>query len=195
MSAPTSVAATVRVRPGQNVVTVIERFDVPAARQPEAVERATDPIVREWQRTPEFVSATLFRGRERGGVTCYAQWQPVDDAAPAEVPEAWSLGAALPTFARLDSRTYTVDFSDSATLPTQVSLGGTPLAHFGIFSVAPENQDRLLELAQANAPKSLITPGLVSINFPPESRRFTGRQLRDVDDVRAHALAPSAPRV
>ncbi len=166
-SPASSFAATARILQDQDVVTVIERFDVPAAEQPEAVGRATDHIARGWKDDSEFVAAVLLRGRERGGITSYSQWkQPVDGSAPATVPGAWSLEATLPTFTMLDSRTYTVEFTDSANPPTLVSLDQTPLAHFGIFSLAGENQDRLLDLARENAPRSLqVTPGLISINF------------------------------
>lgn len=160
-------AGEVRILAGRDVATVVERFDAPAARQPEAVERATDHVAREWKGNPEFVAAVLLRGRERGGITCYSQWRPpVDGSAPGAVPGSWSLEAILPAFTMLDSRTYAVEFSDSADPPTRVSLDGTPFVHFGIFGVVPENQDRLLELARENAPRSLeVTPGLISINF------------------------------
>ena len=132
-----SSAATVSILQDQDVVTVIERFDVPAAQQPEAVERATDRIRRGWKEDPGFVAAVLLRGRERGGISSYSQWElPADGSAPAAVPGAWSLEAALPAFAMLDSRTYTVEFTDSATPPTQVSLDRTPLAHFAAPSAA-----------------------------------------------------------
>ncbi len=48
-SPASSSAAAVRIFQDQDVVTVIERFDVPAARQPEAVGRATDHIARGWK--------------------------------------------------------------------------------------------------------------------------------------------------
>jgi hypothetical protein len=99
----------------------------------------------------------------------------VDGSAPATVPGAWSLEATLPAFTMLDSRTYAVEFTDSADPPTLLSLDQTPFAHFGIFSVAIENQDRLLDLARENAPRSLqVTPGLISINF---HRSVDGNQV------------------
>lgn len=161
-----SSAATVRILRDQDVVTVIERFDVPAAEQPEAVERSTNRIARAWKEDPEFVAAVLLRGRERGGVSAYSRWKQPAGRSPAAVPGAWSLGAALSGFAMADSRTYAVEFTDTGDPAPELSLSGTPFAHFGIFGVVQENQDRLLDLARKNAPRSLqVTPGLTSINF------------------------------
>ena len=114
-SSASSRAATIRILQGQDIVTVIESFEVSAVRQQEAVEWASDHIARKWKEEPEFVAAVLLRGRERGGITSYSQWKrPVNGPAPAAVPVAWSLEVALPTFAMLDSRTYAVEFTDSA---------------------------------------------------------------------------------
>ena len=153
----------------RNVVTAIERFDVPAAYQSEALEQAADHIVQAWKENPDFVAAFLLRDRNHDGVACYAQWKRREDgAAPLAPVQSRSLAAALPTFTMLDSRTYTVEFTGSADSNqsiTQVSLDQTPFAHFGIFSVTQENQDRMLDLARENAPGSFGTPGLISINF------------------------------
>ncbi len=160
-------AAAVRIARGQDIVTVIERFDVPAEKQSEAVGRATDHVALAWKEEPGFVAAVLLRGRGGGGIVAYSQWKrPVDGSLPVSVPGAWSLEAALPGFTMLDSRAYTVEFTDSADLAAELSLDRTPFAHFGIFGVARENQDRLLDLARENAPRSLQhAPGLISINF------------------------------
>lgn len=166
-SPATNIQATVRILEDQDVVTVIERFDVSARRQPEAAGQASEHIAREWVENPEFVAAVLLQGRAHGGITSYSQWKgPGAGSAPAEVPGAWSISSALPAFTMLDSRTYKVEFTDSATPPSLLSLEGTPMAHFGIFGVTRENQDRLLDLARENAPRSLqVTGGLISINF------------------------------
>lgn len=159
----------VTVSQDRDIVTAIERFDVPSDQQAEAVQKATDHIVQEWKGDSEFVGAILLRGRVRGGVSCYAQWKrPADGFSPAAPAASRSLAATLPSFKLLDSRTYTVEFTkqaESVAPPTWVSMKQTPHAHFGIFSVTRENQDRLLDLARENAPKSLTTPGLLAIDF------------------------------
>jgi hypothetical protein len=93
---------------------------------------------------------------------------PTQGSPPTIPVGSRSLAAALATFKLLDSRTYTVEFTDQAAsvaAPTQVSMKHTPYAHFGIFSVTPENQDRMLDRAREYGPKSLTTPGLLAIDF------------------------------
>ncbi|MBC8114326.1 MAG: antibiotic biosynthesis monooxygenase [Candidatus Saccharimonas sp.] len=170
----TESAITVSQDPG--VVTVIERFDMPENLQGKAVELAESHIARAWRNEPSFVGAALLRCHNRGGVSCYSQWKRPSDGSPItpDAPTAaQTLAVALEmfrttTYRRMDSRTYTLDFSksvDGVALPSLVSLAKTPGAHFGVFSVTRETQNHLLELARAYGPTSLVTPGLVSINF------------------------------
>ncbi|MBC8082174.1 MAG: hypothetical protein H7Z21_03115 [Hymenobacter sp.] len=156
-----------------NVVTVIERFAVPADKQAEAIKQATDHIIQNWKLDAAFVGVVLLRSRDKdhGGLAAYSQWQrAVSGSVPGAPLPFHSMGAALPGFASLDARTYTVDFSDQAqgvAPPTRVSLRGSPQAHFGIFSLTAENQGEMLKRAREHAPKSLTTPdlGILSINF------------------------------
>jgi quinol monooxygenase YgiN len=173
MSNSSAVSSTpepvVTISQDRDIVTMIERFDVPSEQRAEAIQKAADHIEQAWKADSEFVGAILLRSRDRGGVSCYSQWKsPADGASPATPTASRSLAATLPTFQLVDSRTYTVEFTDradSVALPVQVSIDQTPHAHFGIFSVTHENQDRLLDLARENAPKSLTTPGLIAIDF------------------------------
>jgi hypothetical protein len=175
----TPSSTQVWIVPEPNIVTVIQRFDVPPAQQADFIKQASDQILQYWKASPEFIAVALLKGRDRGGVAAYAQWRkPVNSPAPATVPAAWSLASALPMFTLLDSRTYTVAFTDSATPPTQLSVEQTPLAHFGIFTVSRENQDHLLDLARENAPRAVeTTPGLIAVNF---HRSIDGLQVTNV---------------
>lgn len=159
----------ITVSQDRDIITPIERFDVPSDQQAETVQKAADHIAQQWKADSEFVGAILLRSRVHGGVSCYAQWKwAVDDSAPTIPAVSQSLATALPSFKLLDSRTYTVEFTDQAELvasPTRVSMQQTPHAHFGIFSITHENQDRMLDLAREYAPKSFVTPGLLAIDF------------------------------
>ena len=113
------------------------------------------------------MAAVLLRSRSGSGLSCYAQW----DRSPGEdepgAPSR-SLAPALPTHLVVDSRTYSVEFSAHPAFvapPTLASMERTPFAHFGIFTVTRENQNRMVDRARANAPKALGTPGLMAINF------------------------------
>lgn len=173
MSNPSAAFSTpepvVTVSQNRDIMTAIERFDVPSGQQAESVQKAVDYIAQEWKADSEFVGAILMRSRDHGGVSCYAQWkQAADGSAPTAPAASQSLAAALPTFKLVDSRTYTVEFTtqaESMTSPTRMSMKQTPIAHFGIFDVTGKSQDIMLGRARENAPKSLGTPGLLAINF------------------------------
>lgn len=177
---PTTTANTdhtLTISPAPDIVTVIERFDMPTDLQGKAVELAQKQITQAWRNEPHFVGAALLKCRNRGGLSCYAHWKRPSDGSSAAAPDAptatQTLAVALEmfrttTYRRMDSRTYTLDFSDTAEgvgLPSLVSLEKTPCAHFGVFSVTRDTQNHLLDLARANGPESLVTPGLQSINF------------------------------
>ncbi|MFD4643939.1 putative quinol monooxygenase [Lentzea sp. NPDC058436] len=169
------------VRPDVPVITVIERFAGavtedqgtsskprrPAGR-PEDVVRNPD-VVRARELLPSvlksrdgFLAALLLAGLD-GEFVVYSQWRAAGEP-PAEVPAEWSVAGELAGFDLVDRRTYTVDFSAPADL-TRFSVRDTPLAHFGVFSVDADDQERMLELARKHAPDSIGTPGLLGINF------------------------------
>jgi len=165
---PVEPAVTISVDPA--ILTVIERFDVAADQQGNAIEQAADHIRQHWKNSADFVGAFLLRGRDHGGLCSYSQWKRPADAAPVAPAAYQSLTASLSAFTCLDARTYSVEFDHqeaSVSPPTQVSLKQSPNAHFGVFRVKAEHQDALLERARENAPNSLLTPdlGLRSITF------------------------------
>ena len=153
------------------IVTVIERFDVPRQRQHDAVDTARRHITREWRSAPPFIGAALLRSTISGNVSVYTPWKrPTQHrrAAPLTPPDGQSLAAALSEFPVQLSKTFSVEFSDhSPTVapPTPVSVDRTPAGHFGIFETPVEQQNRMVDLARANAPASLRAPGLLAINF------------------------------
>ncbi|MFD9699944.1 hypothetical protein [Lentzea sp. NPDC059081] len=173
-------SAVLTVRPEAPVVTVIERFvragtataDSGTSSRPRrpagspADVAAKPEVVRAREQLPSvltgregFVAALLLAGLD-GEFVVYSQWRA---EAPEEVPDEWSVGR-LEGFEPVDRRAYAVDFSAPGDL-SRVSVRDTPLAHFGVFSVAAADQERMLELARKHAPDSIGTPGLVSINF------------------------------
>lgn len=157
---------TISQDPG--IVTVIERFDIPSECQDEAVGTSRIHIEKEWAEQPLFVAAVLLRSRESDGVSCYSQWKRPAGVAPDAPVPSQSLASALKLFELLDTRTYSVDFSAhpvSIAPVTLISFERTPCAHFGLFTVKHDAQNRMLELARGNAPRALGTPGLVAINF------------------------------
>lgn len=87
MSDPSAASSmpepVVTVSQDRGIVTAIKRFDVPSDQQTEAVQKAADHIAQEWKADSEFVGTILLRSRDRGGVSCYAQWKmPADGSSP-----------------------------------------------------------------------------------------------------------------
>ena len=152
MSNSSSKTTQIHIAPDPKMVTVIQRFNIPPDQHAGFTQQASYQISN-LKEQPEFASAMLFRGRDSEQIAFYSQWRKIADSpVPTKVPTEWSLASALPMFALLDSRTYTVEFTDAAGQPTLLSLEQTPLVHFGIFTVSRENQDHLLNLARENAP-------------------------------------------
>lgn len=54
---------------------------------------------------------------------------------------------------------------DSADIPVNVELPGTPLVHSGMFTVDADGQEKMLDLARRHAPSSFATPGLSAIDL------------------------------
>ncbi|MGW6796423.1 antibiotic biosynthesis monooxygenase [Streptomyces chartreusis] len=182
----TQLVATLRVRAEATVVTAIERFSPadparpatpvedmstvtyppaaggePESKRPEVLAAAAR-LEQVLSKTRGFAGGLLLAG-QKGEVVLYSQWETAGDP-PTEVPPEWSIAPAVPELDRIDGRTCVVNFSAPDAF-SEVSLARTPKAHFGVFTVAPENQEKLLELARENAPNSMGTPGLLAVNF------------------------------
>ena len=179
-------ATKLYVRSGSELVTVIERFSLDGAGKAVGAGEDMSTVVHQPSRAHEpgttrpevtgaarylrdtlskidgFVAGLLLAG-QHGEVALYSQWW-TGVTTPAEPPDAWSLAPALDGFTRVDGRIYAVDFTAPDVI-SEVSLTGTPHAHFGVFTVIPETQEQLLGLAHYHAPASIGTPGLAAINF------------------------------
>jgi hypothetical protein len=175
------------------VVTAIERFDLdggeppgddpatvtrepsdpgrPALDRPETA-RAVGHLDSALRTVPGFVAGMVLAGHD-GELVLYSQWAPAG-AAPAAVPDEWSLAPVLGDgVTRVDARTYAVELTAPDPV-TRVSRAATPQAHFGVFTVTPADQGRMVELAREHAPGSMGTPGLTAINF---HRSLDGRRV------------------
>lgn len=140
---------------------LIERFAVAPDAQSRAVDDARQHLSGQVD-DAAFAGGAVLRGRdrERGGISVLTRWRD----APEQVRPDRS--AVLAGERPGSSRIYRLAFS--ALAPEQrmvLSAEGTPNAHFGIFSVAAVDQERMLDLARKNAPHSLDTPGIVGVNF------------------------------
>lgn len=163
-----SPGAVLIISQDPSIVTVIERFEVPENRKEEAIEIGKNHILQTWVNDPNFVGAALFRGRDHDGISCYAQWKRSGGSMTPDAPPASQSLSALSMFKMLESRTFSIDFTEHAQAdaePTQISMEKTPFTHYGLFSVKPENQNRVVDLGRGNSTQSMGAPGLLSINW------------------------------
>ena len=181
---------TMCVQVESEVVTAIEQFSVPGTAQRDAGPAGRPAASLSRERVPQeqvdaaaahlkdklsaaagFHAGLLLVG-QRGELVLYSQWTR-EETAPIAMPEEWSLAPAVPGLDRVDARTYIVDFTAPLAV-SEASLPETPHAHFGVFTVEPENQEAMLELARRHAPDSIGTPGLRAVNF---HRSLDGRRV------------------
>lgn len=165
-SEKTQASLTISTDP--SIITAIERFVVDDSHKDDAVELAGRYIVATWRNEKAFIGAALLRGRNHPGISCYAQWQRLTDKiSPDAPPPEWSLMAALPGFAVTESRIFSTDFIENLADPTGtiLSFEEAPRLHYGLFSVKPENQNKVMDLGRGNSGKLLGMPGLASINW------------------------------
>ena len=176
---------TVTISTDQDLLTTIERFEVGADQQAKAVDAAAASIG-QLKQNEAFVGALVLSsltpkdaavrawieatgGMPADGFAVVAQWRrPPQGDVPTAPGRSQSVAHALHEATLVDARTYELDFSslaDSVTPPMRVSLPSTPLAHFGIFSMPAERQEKLLEVARADSPRALVIDGLLSVNF------------------------------
>ncbi|GAA1712383.1 hypothetical protein GCM10009745_70720 [Kribbella yunnanensis] len=171
-----STTAELRIDRAAEVTTAIEWFasgtssdsgatspaDDAPARPSQQVIDAVEAYLKETLSTqPGFVAGMLLSGLQ-GELAVYSHWATAE--RPVHFPSAWSVALAVGELTRRDGRTFEVDFS-APLASSAASLFSTPHAHFGLFAVKPDNQERMLELARHNAPNSIGTPGLTAINF------------------------------
>lgn len=167
LTSSTSPALTVSQDP--RVVTVIERFAVPAGSKDEAVAALERHLKTTWAQDPAFIGAAVLRGWDADIVSCYAQWWRAErQVSQGSPPPERSLAGHLPRAERVESRVFSLDFIehvDPATTTMRISLPETPLTRYGLFSVTPETQNHAVDLGRANSGTALGTPGLLNINW------------------------------
>lgn len=162
------------------IITVIERFEVDESRKDDAVELAGRHITQTWRKDEAFIGAALLRGRHHPGISCCAQWKRLTgEISPDAPPPAWSLADTLSDFPTVESRIFSTDFIENASgsPTTTISFETAPLLHYGLFSVKPENQNKVMDLGRGNSGNLLGMPGLSSINW---HRSVDGKMINNL---------------
>ncbi|MGB3756231.1 MAG: antibiotic biosynthesis monooxygenase [Rivularia sp. (in: cyanobacteria)] len=145
------------------VATVIIIFNVEAEKQQELIDTIAefgDTV----KQQPGFVSANIHKSLDGLKVANYAQWKTKEDFENfINNAETQEKAAKLRQFNPPDSHIYEVVISESKEGIPQIDK--KYIYHFAEFRMQPENQPRMVELAEENVGKAMKLPGLVSANF------------------------------
>ena len=147
-----------------SLTTVIIIFQVKPEQQQELIE-AIEEFLETVKTQPGFVSANLHKSIDGVKVANYAQWTNLEAFEAFRNNTAVQAKAAkLFEFDTPDSHVYEIVASESKV--------GTPeikpreyVVHFAEFSMQPENQPKMVELAKEHLKPAMEQPGLISATF------------------------------
>lgn len=147
-----------------SLTTVIIIFAVEPEKQQELIE-AIKEFLQTVKTQPGFVSANLHKSMDGVKVANYAQWKSLADfQAFRDNQEVQSKAERLFQLGKPDSHVYEIVVSESK-VGTPEIVEGKYFAHFAEFSMTPDKQSRMVELAKEHIKPAMKQPGLVSATF------------------------------
>lgn len=146
------------------LTTVIIIFDVKPEQQDELIA-AIGEFLETVKTQPGFVSANLHKSIDGVKVANYAQWASLEEyQAFRDNAEIQQKAAKLNNFEPPDSHVYEIVASESKVGIPEISEGKY-FIHFAEFSLKPENQPKMVELAKEHLKPAMEQPGLLSATF------------------------------
>lgn len=144
------------------LATVIAIFNVEPEKQQELLDNISE-FVETLKQQSGFVSANFHKSLDGLKVANYAQWKTKQDFENfVKNPQVLQKASKI-LENKLDSHVYEVVISESKEgIP---EINDQYIYHFAEFRMQPENQPKMIELAQENVGKAMKLPGLVSANF------------------------------
>ena len=147
-----------------NLTTVIIIFTVKPEQQQELIE-AIKEFLKTVKTQPGFVSANLHKSIDGIKVANYAQWSSMDSfQAFRDNQKVQAKAAKLFEFDTPDSHVYEIVTSESKVGTPEIKEGEY-LVHFAEFSMQPDNQPKMVELAKEHVKPAMEQPGLISATF------------------------------
>ncbi|MDJ0536597.1 MAG: antibiotic biosynthesis monooxygenase family protein [Xenococcaceae cyanobacterium MO_207.B15] len=146
------------------LTTVIIIFAVESSKQDELIDTIQEllPVIKT---QPGFVSANLHKSIDGEKVANYAQWESMEDFnAFRNNGEIQKKAAKLFTFGQPDAHIYEIVTSESKVGTPQIKQGEY-WVHFAEFSMKPENQPQMVELAKEHIKPAMNVAGLISATF------------------------------
>ena len=147
-----------------NLTTVIIIFTVKPEQQQDLIEAIAEFL--EVVKTQSgFVSANLHKSIDGVKVANYAQWSSMDTfKAFRDNDEVQAKAKKLFEFDTPDSHVYEVVASESKVGTPKIKQGEY-ITHFAEFSMQPDNQPKMVELAKEHVKPAMEQPGLISATF------------------------------
>ena len=147
-----------------SLTTVIIIFQVKPEQQQELID-AIKEFLETVKTQPGFVSANLHKSIDGVKVANYAQWSSRsafeafrnNQEVQAKADKLFKLGT-------LDSHVYEIVASESK-VGTPKIKEGEYIVHFAEFTMQPENQPKMVELAKEHVKPAMKQLGLVSATF------------------------------
>ena len=147
-----------------SLTTVIIIFRVKPEQQQDLIG-AIKEFLETVKTQPGFVSANLHQSTDGVKVANYAQWSSMETFKAFRENEAVQAKAAkLFEFDTPDSHVYEIVASESKVGTPQI-VEGEYIVHFAEFSMQPENQPKMVELAKEHVKPAMEQPGLISATF------------------------------
>ena len=147
-----------------SLVTVIIIFSVEPEQQQELIKTIQEFLITV-KTQPGFVSANLHKSTDGLKVANYAQWRTQKDfEAFRNNQEVQAKAEKLFTFDDPDSHVYEIVASESKAGTPTIEVGKY-YAHFAEFTMKPENQPKMVELAKEHVKPAMKQAGLVSATF------------------------------
>ncbi|VEP16398.1 putative antibiotic biosynthesis monooxygenase [Hyella patelloides LEGE 07179] len=146
------------------LTTVIIIFTVETSQQDDLIA-AIKEFLETVKTQPGFVSANLHKSTDGVKVANYAQWASTAEfEAFRNNVEIQKKAEKLFTFDRPDSHVYEIVTCESKVGTPEIKEGEY-LTHFAEFSMKPENQPKMIELAKEHVKPAMEQPGLISATF------------------------------
>ncbi len=147
-----------------SLTTVIIIFQVKPEQQQELIE-AIEEFLETVKTQPGFVSANLHKSIDGVKVANYAQWSSLEEfEAFRNNQEVQAKAAKLFELGTSDSHVYEIVASESKVGTPEIKEGEY-IVHFAEFSMQPENQPKMVELAKEHIKPAMEQPGLISATF------------------------------
>ncbi|MDJ0573280.1 MAG: antibiotic biosynthesis monooxygenase family protein [Pleurocapsa sp. MO_192.B19] len=147
-----------------SLTTVIIIFTVKPEQQQELIDTIKE-FLSTVKTQPGFVSANLHKSTDGVKVANYAQWSSRETfEAFRSNEEVQAKAGKLWEFDRPDSHVYEIVTSESKVGTPQIETGEY-VVHFAEFTMQPENQPQMVELAKEHVKPAMEQPGLISATF------------------------------